>query len=164
MSSNNQPSAEGVMVIMVLMAFCVAIYFLLVIAFILLFLASVVYTLVALWAWEKPRRFLGETVTPEEAQGFVVRGFIGAFAFCVVAMLFCEFTDIYLTEDMLGIVGILGYAAGAIGVGVLIEEQKKQTTVQEILPPANYPPPLPPVPPAPPKPFSFAEWEDGAGQ
>ena len=160
MSSNNNMSPETIMFVMVL---ALVILILQVIAWIL-FLGAVAITsymtVVALMCWKTPRIIHGELVTPEEAQGFIIRGIIGGFVAFFGAELYSIFAKTHFSENVTAFIVFAGYAFGSVVIGIAIkEEQKKarelteQSQKQEILPPA--PPPMPEQ-----RSFHFASWDD----
>lgn len=131
---------------------------------------STVLTFLAFLAWDKPRKFGGEVITPEEARLFVGSGVIGAavllslVAICS-ALLSFRVPDQYWIHIILG-----GYAFGSLGVAlhtaeeehelVMIEssEESKLSAVDlSILDDSPEAPSQPqPVQPA----FRYATWDD----
>lgn len=155
MSSNNNTSPEAIVFIFVI---AIVILILKVIAWIV-FLGAIAVTgystVIALACWKTPRVIHGELVTPEEAQGFILRGIIGGFVFFLLSRFYCIWEHTHLSENVTALIVFIGYAFGSIGIGMALEEQKKAEAAQ---PPVEILPPAPPPVERPP--FHFASWDD----
>lgn len=161
MSSNNNSSPEAII------GFIAIGFFILVLQVIawIIFLGTVAITaymtVVALMCWKTPRIIHGELVTPEEAQGFIIRGLLGIFVAFVLTQLYCAIEHTYFSENMTALMMFGGYVVGSVGIGMAIAEyeqeqakaQAEQASRMEILPPA--PPPIPQQ-----QSFHFASWDD----
>jgi hypothetical protein len=126
--------------------------------------AAVVFTIIALVAWDRPLTLFGQTVYPDEARAFVKRGLLGM----VLAPLFVIFCaaifKLHIVDEAWVYIIIGGYTAGSIGI-----EYLKAQAEQDAAANATY---IPPAPPAalpqpnetarhePRKPFVFGDWDD----
>lgn len=160
MQSNNN-NIEGAITLAVLGLVIVVLQFIATMILVGLVMVTTFMTLLALWAWNTPRQFCGEIITPEEARGFIGRGIIGAFVAFIAGQLYSVFAHVQISDNINALILLLGYAFASIYVGYLIAEEAEKkaeeygTTTIEILPPQA------PVPPSyAPPPFQFAEWDD----
>lgn len=139
-------------------------FFMMAIVFAIAAFASVVFTFIALWAWDRPRRIFGQVLHPHEARAFVYRGLLGM----VLAPLFVIFCaamfKLHIVDEAWLYIIIAGYAGGSVGIEVL-----KAQAEQEAAANATYIPPAPPAALPQPKetarpearqPFTFADWDD----
>jgi hypothetical protein len=160
MSSQNDETKGLIMVF----AFVGAILYTMVIfAIIALAFLSLVLTVVCLFAWNQPRRIGKHILTPQEARGFVKRGFIGAFllpSFCIFLELFA---NVRINGDYLLHIVLGGYALGSIGIEILLSQDADNAPAQTIIPQSQQI--APPQQHEPPRiPFRFASWEDEDGR
>lgn len=124
--------------------------------------ASVVLTILAVIAWDKPLRLGKQTVYPKEARAFIGGALTGAVALPIFAA-FCSVLFDFRIEDAYWLyIAIGGYAAGGLGTIMVLSEMEEDS------PPMASPPALPPKPitrppekrRAPRRPFDFADWDD----
>lgn len=177
MPSNNDNSGAAIGVaIIVAVAVSIAAFIYAVAVF-----AAFVLSVVCLFAWNEPRSIGSITITPDEARSFVKRGLWGAFL-VPVFLLFCEVAlSFHANPDYLIYLMLAGYAAGSLGIEMLIANvPDTEPTIEQLpAPPAQiapprgfYPPakttfiPTPDSPKAPEEPqrncrcFTFASWDD----
>ncbi|MFO1150379.1 MAG: hypothetical protein U1E62_18530 [Alsobacter sp.] len=133
--------------------------------------AAFVLTILSVLAWHKPLRLGKDTViTPEEAQGFIKRGLIGAVALPVFVVFAAILLNFDIRDDAWGYIVIGGYVGGSLILEMMIQNQKEkeeqaqaQAAMLMMLPPAP-PPATPPLRPAlrerAPDDFRFASWDD----
>lgn len=118
---------------------------------------AVLATIVAIFAWNRPRRIVGHTITPREARLFIFGGIAGAvlipvfFAF-TEHLLGLHFNWTYWPHFVLG-----GYTAGSLCS--LAGDEDQAEPVATLPPSAQIAPPSPPAPPVRAS-FEFAEWDD----
>lgn len=124
---------------------------------------ALVFTIVALFAWEKPLTLFGETLTPPEARRFVYGGCIGA----AVLPAFALFTSVFFGVEFVDWVWphffVVGYILGAIA-GSDGASGPESIALQSHVPPSSAlpSPAAPSSEPAQPQaqPFRFASWDD----
>ncbi len=166
----------------VLAGIVVAIYYVMIAVAAMLALSAIVFTFLALIAWNNPLYLGSETLKPEEARAFIYRGLFGAAAAPILTFLVWLFLDrhafdweIYALSAGVGYVlgSGVGYVLGSVGIEILaaMDEAERISTrpvASPSKPPALSPAqskalPAPPqnVLPAPPKkPFRYASWND----
>lgn len=125
--------------------------------------AAIVLTLFALAAWNEPLTLGGNTLQPEEARIFVLRGVVGAFVLPVF-IAFCDvlFNNLHVNWSLWPHFVLIGYTLGSVGLMVFENTDEPQNNGQVILPPTpRFPePPRTIYTPPEPKPFRFASWDD----
>lgn len=156
----SQKNDEAAIVIAVLAVILTALYVITIVALFALLIATFIYTALALYAWNKPRRIGNEVLLPEEARAFVYRGLLFAVVCPILSILCGWLFDLPLDENLLPLVSIAGYIVGSMGFEYLREQgrQSAQGFDHTVLP---YAAPEPKVLPSPPKePFHYASWDD----
>jgi hypothetical protein len=143
--------------------------------FALLAFASFVLTVVCFTAWNKPIQFCGETLTPEDARGFVRRGLIGACLVPSFAFFASGLFGVPIRADWVIYLPIGGYALGSVVVTYHLEKAKaeaaqSEAAMQALLPqqPARQTHTIEPLPSGyaehqrqtEREPFRFATWDD----
>jgi len=124
--------------------------------------ASLVFTAVAIAAWNSPVEVFGETMTPEDARGYINRGVMGA-CLMVWFLAYLEFFHgVKLVPGAWPYLVMGGYAAGSLGIGMMIARQRMEaeaaappTIVKTATPPALSGPAETPK-----RAFEFATWDD----
>lgn len=141
-----------------------AMFFMAAVIFAVAAFASVVFTIAALCAWNKPITVFGEVMEPHEARAFVKRGLLGM-VLAPLFVLFCSaMFELPIVDDAWGFIIVGGYTLGSIGIEYLKlqGQQNGAATYIPPAPPASLPPPA--VPPRdnrqPREPFTFADWDD----
>lgn len=127
---------------------------------------SLVLTVLALFAWNKPRRYGNTTVYPEDARALVLRGlFFAAMSplfYAIIVLVLGEHFDWQVFDwTILG-----GYVFGTGGIMILEDDDTPQVMPVYSAPPAP-PPVLPPTQlalPLPAEPFRYASWDDEEDQ
>jgi hypothetical protein len=163
MSNNNNAEVNGMIFAMAIVGVVLA-YAAIFIGIILAGLC-VFATGVAIWAWNKPRMFFGQIITPGEARAFVASGIAGAFAAPLVVSVIADMADIFISADYAWLVLLGGYTIGCLlcaWVQHLMEQNQKAN--EEVLAARA----IPVAPPSQPKvekpqaqqPFEFATWDD----
>ncbi|GJD59495.1 hypothetical protein [Methylobacterium dankookense] len=130
---------------------------------------------VVVWYYNTPITICGETLTPDEAKRFVVRGVAGALIVPGLALFVCGFYGVQMRADALPYLAVGGYVLGSLVVGYFVEkarlEAAQQQAAMQVLPPPEQSArtvrttelaPLRPEssPDAQPQPFRFATWDD----
>ena len=112
-----------------------------------------VLSVVCIFAWNKPVRFMGETITPEEARGFIGFGIVGAIVGLVAA-------NNSGGGEARQFFPVFGYMIGSIGFAVHshFENEAKKASETEVLPPINVTPRE--EAPSQTRQFEFASWDD----
>lgn len=91
-------------------------------------LLSFVLTCVSFWAWNEERQFMGQTIKPHEARGFVVAGAIGAAVMFLFGVMLSA--NRMLDEELGGWMIAAGYVIGSLGYAAVLgaqqEEEKKR--------------------------------------
>ncbi|MCO6051523.1 hypothetical protein NGM99_17195 [Mesorhizobium sp. RP14(2022)] len=139
-------------------------------AFIFAFFAflSLLLTIASLAAWNQPRTFFGNTITPDEARKFVIRGVSGALLIPAFAAFSSGLFDYLIDDEAWLYLVILGYSLGSLGIAILEAKAEEEATAAA---PARYitlpqePLPTPsssssPDEPTHSEPFHFATWDD----
>ncbi len=162
MSSRNDETSSMTMGIAFVLA-CV--YAMVVFAIVILMFVSLVLSVVALFAWNTPRRLGNHVLMPQAARAFVYRGLAGAF----LLPIFCLFLDVLfgirIDGNYLPHILLAGYALGSLGVEILwAMNEDNQASTATYIPPSQQiaPPPQAPSPPL--VPFRFASWDDEDGR
>jgi|GEM_PF-1667241 len=151
-----------------------AIYFVMIAVAALLALSAIVFTVLALIAWNNPLYLGSETLKPEEARAFIYRGLFGAAAAPVLTFLVWLFLDRQAFDwEIYALSAGVGYVLGSVGIEILaaMDEAERVSTrpvTSPSKPPALSPAqpkalPAPPqnvLPAAPKKPFRYASWND----
>ena len=126
--------------------------------------ASVVFTIIALWAWDRPRRIFGQTLLPEEARAFVYRGLLGMVLLPLFVIFCAAMFKLHIVDEAWLYIIIGGYTAGSVGIEYLKAQAEQDAAANATYippaPPAALPQPKETVRPEPRKPFTFAEWDD----
>ena len=160
MSSNNNNENYGAgLALAFVMA---AIVLLVVVAYVVLSLAALVFTVLCFCAWERPIAIGSLTIEPHEAKAFVLRGVLGAIALPIVCACVAGMFEVRIQPDFWIHIIIAGYAIGSLGIALLMEQDAANTATHvEIIPPQQIPAPQAPAqPPRQPVPFRFASWDD----
>lgn len=157
-SRNDEAQGMAVALGLVATAFIFAAMFVFAVATFL----AVIMTLVAFYAWDKPRKLFGETLYPHEARAFVYGGIAGTFLLPIFAVFAAILLKFQIPEHYVPYLFIGGYVAGSFGVAYLQEQAKDNGA--DLNPPAEVKPPAPSSPPArldaPRQPFEYASWDD----
>ena len=125
-----------------------------------LFVAFVL-TIIALLAWNTPRRIGKWIITPDEARSFVYRGLAGAGLVPAFWIFCCVIFDLPFHGDLLLPVALFGYVLGSVGITLLEDEEPLETQVVPMQTAVPEQLPTPNALPAPPKPpFRYATWDD----
>lgn len=69
---------------------------------------------VAIWAWNKPRMFFGQVITPGEARAFVYSGIAGTSAAPLVVRVIADMAHIKISADYAWLVLLGGYTIGCL--------------------------------------------------
>jgi len=112
-----------------------------------------VLSVVCLFAWNKPVRFMGEIITPEEAHGFVGFGVAGL----VIGLVAANNSG---GGEARQYFPIIGYIIGSLGFAAHFhfEKEAKKASEGDVLPPINVTPREEGTPQK--QPFEFASWND----
>ena len=159
MSSNNNSDFMGIAIVGAIIGVTMMLLFALA-AF-----AALVFTVLAICAWNSPLTLFGETLYPHEARAFVYRGLAGAVILPVFAAFCSVLFDLTIQDAAWNYLILGGYTFGSLGLEIEIqkqrEQQQAQMPVQEILP-ALPPREQPDIKPAQPRQdaFPFADWND----
>lgn len=103
------------------------------------------------------------TITPHEARAYIGRGLIGMILLPVFAI-FCELMfGVVVSSEYLPHLLAGGYAAGSLGIAMLMEEQEDTASNVTIIPPHQHIAP-PRERAEPQRPFEFASWNDEDGR
>jgi len=163
MSNNNNAEVNG-MIFAIAIVGVVLVYAAIFIG-ILLALYSIFCTGLAIWAWNKPRMFFGQVITPGEARAFVASGFAGTLIVPIIVALIAEMADFRISDDYAGVIMLGGYTAGSMLCAWVqhLKEQNQKANEEALA--ARAIPVAPPSPqkaekPAPQEPFEFATWDD----
>lgn len=124
--------------------------------------AAVIFTILALIAWNEPLHLGKLTIQPEAARAFVLRGVAGTFLVPAFAVFASVILDFNIEPEVWPYLFLGGYTAGSIGVAIMMagEEQVAPPPTQPTLPQPSPIPPPPEKPQAPRRPFDFADWDD----
>lgn len=131
--------------------------------------AALVFTIIALCAWNHPIRVLGDTLYPAEARAFVKRGLLGAVLLpCFV--IFCAILfDFRIEQNAWAFLMLGGYTLGSLGIEIMMADARQETAANTTYFPPQPAAPQPPphVPPRwsgqPHEHFTFADWNDEEG-
>lgn len=130
---------------------------------------------VVVWFYNTPVTIFGETLTPDEAKRFVVRGVAGALIVPGVTLFVCGFYGLQMWPEAWPYLVVGGYVLGSLVVGYFVEkarlEARQQQAEMQVLPPPEQSArtvrssELTPSGPSPsanaqPEPFRFATWDD----
>ena len=156
--SNQNNDNSGIAIAFAFIA--TAALFLAAVIFALATFAAVIFTIIALCAWEKPLTVFGQTIYPDEAQAFVKRGLLGM----VLAPLFVLFCTVMFQTPIIDeawvfiIVG--GYTLASVGIEYLKVQAQQDGAAGATYMPPSPPASLPPPAAQPREPFTFADWDD----
>lgn len=148
-------------------AFAIAIiiavfWFIFLFVFALATFLAFIFTVLAILAWDKPLKLMGQTLYPHEARAFVLRGIAGTFLLPAFAWFASVFLGFQIEPKIWPYLFIGGYVAGSIGVEWLNADAENNAAPAP--PPFPAPPPAAPSPPARPAlprpPFEYASWDD----
>lgn len=136
MANNNDNSGAAMTVAVVVTGAMIAGAF----VFAILAFVSIVLTVVCFTAWNKPIQFCGETLTPEDARGFVRRGLVGAGLVPAFAFFASALFGVPIRPDFVIYLPIGGYALGSVVVTYHLEKAKaeaaqSEAAMQALLPP-----------------------------
>jgi hypothetical protein len=95
---------------------------LVVIAYFVLVLLSLVISIWALFAWNKPRTIWGHTMLPHEARTFIYRGLGGAALLPIVTFLVSLWTGGQIESGLWVRIVLGGYGLGSVALTLLEEE------------------------------------------
>ena len=135
-------------------------------AFALLSFFAFVLTILAFWAWNKPRQVGKIIIEPDEARSFVHRGLAGAVLVPMFIALASSMFEVVINWDYVNYFIVGGYVAGSLGLEMLFAQEQAQAQAQTIVPeqkPSLERLPAPPrtfLPPQDQEPFRFASWDD----
>lgn len=157
MSSRNDETTGLVMAFaFVGAAFYIAFLFI----FALLAFLSLILTVLALLAWNRPLQIGTMMIEPDEARRFVMGGIAGA-AIVPTFAVFCALLFGFGIADQAWFYLLIGgYVAGSIGLEILRAEAEQNQPPVYTPPETRLSPPPPALPPAPSAPFRFADWDD----
>lgn len=158
MSSNSNDNSGAIFGLAII---CAVLWFLMIAAYALACFVAAIFTLLSIIAWHRPIKLGSLIVHPHEARQFVLCGIIGAIGLPAF-VLFCAWLFDWTVRDGWWFYIVTGgYAFGAIGISMTLEEHGAYIIEpfedETALPP---PPPTPQLPPAQPAPFHFASWDD----
>lgn len=156
MSNNNDNSGA----IFGLAMICAAFWFLAIAAYAIACFIAAILTILSIVAWHRTVRIGSFVFHPHEARQFVLCGVIGAIGLPVFVILCTALFDFAVRDEWWFYIVTGGYAFGAIGLSILLQENGERIIEplegDSILPP----PPAPQLPPARPEPFHYASWDD----
>jgi hypothetical protein len=141
-----------------------AAFFMVALIFAIAAFAAVVFTFVALWAWDRPRSIFGQAIYPHEARAFVYRGLIGM-VLAPIFVIFCAaMFKLHIVDEAWVYIIIGGYTAGSVGIEYLKAQYEQDAAANATYippaPPAALPQPKETVRPEPRKSFTFGDWDD----
>ncbi len=160
-NNNNDDSSVYLMAFAFISATCLLLF---VFLFVVMAFIALVFTVLALLAWNKPYEIGILRVEPVEARTFVGLGVCGAITVPVCAELVSVLADYQVNWDYLHLMLIGGYSLGSVGIFALMGDDadvpvNESTRYVQIDPPsASLQKPT--SAPAPPPPFTFASWDD----
>jgi hypothetical protein len=138
-------------------------FFMFAVIYALLVFGALLFTILALAAWDKPATLFGETLQPHEARAYVGRGVAGA-VLVPVFLTFCQTLFSFTMPDKYWVYIVLGgYAAGSLGIEVLMAEENAKKAEVEVLPPLRdnvVPLRVVPRERQADEPFEYASWDD----
>lgn len=121
-------------------------------------------------AWNRPVTHFGQTLTPQEARGFVARGLFGAILVPLFVVFAAGLFQVRVNPDFWVFFPIGGYALGSLVIGMWMEKEKQEAEAQarqmQLLMPRTPFPPVrtieaeQPAASTPSQPFRFASWDD----
>ncbi|ACB83243.1 conserved hypothetical protein [Methylorubrum populi BJ001] len=175
--SNNNDNGGAIMVFAVFITMAT---FMVALVFAILTFLSIAATGICLSAWNKPVRFFGHTITPQQAREFVARGVLGAILVPCFALFASGLFGFRINPDYWLFLPLGGYAFGSLVIGYEIEKARAEAAQQAAAMQALLPPEQPARPvrtieakpfitpvsdeesqPQPqPEPFRFATWDD----
>lgn len=157
MSNRNDEGMVWVLPIALMAATAIVLFM---IVYALAVLLSFAFTVFCFYAWNTPRRFLGEVVKPEEARLFVISGIAGMFILPILVLFLGALLQFQVRPDIWGHFYLGGYALGSLGTSWFVEATGIfKDHPAEVAPPvliAGRETPQEPVP----EPFRFARWDD----
>lgn len=128
----------------------------------LLLVVSFVYFVVSLCAWNREIEFLGDTIRPDQARAYVIRGIVGAVGLPAFTAFLAMLFGLQVRQEVWGWFWLFGFVGGSLGIQVVIEwleyRNQKNRPAQDNLSRPVTPPVVPP--PLPPAPFHYASWDD----
>lgn len=138
----------------------VAIFFFAVLAFI-----ALVYTILAILAWDRPIKIGPLSMTPEYARRYLAWSVAGAIVVPVFAVFSEWLLNIHIRDNLWFYIVVGGYILGAIAMEMHDEEEKKAAALRPLppvlpQPPVRQPEPLRGLPRPQAQPFRFASWDD----
>jgi hypothetical protein len=155
MSSQNNNEMNGLAVVFAFIGVAIAMAAA-IIAVIACFI-TFVFTILALFAWNRPLPLGKHILTPAEARGFVYRGLAGAVLVPAFAIFCVVFFNVFIPGEALPYLIVGGYVAGSLGIEVLMaQDSNAQAPIDVTPPPSAAPPGLS----APRQPFEYARWDD----
>jgi hypothetical protein len=116
-------------------------------------------TIVCMFAWHRPIKFFGETITPREAHLFVYSGLVGVFLLPAFALCCGVLFHFVVLDDWMGYLLMGGYVLGSFGSWIYMAYEASLAEKAEAER-ASQPVVLPPSAPVAPQPFQFASWDD----
>lgn len=161
MSSNNNNEVNGLIFIMAMLvagAILLGVVIYIVIATITLGLSII--SLFALW---KPLKLGKETITPQEARWFLIRGIIGFYVFPLFVSVLANIMKWRIEADWSIHIMIVGYIIGSLGIEFVLaklneeDEEPSKGNVTVIAPPQPQQEP-------PRATFEYARWDDDEGK
>jgi hypothetical protein len=159
MSQNNNSEVNGMIFVIAILG--AGFIFLAGFLAILLALFSAFMTVIALWAWNKPRVFMKQVILPKEARLYVWSGIAGSLILPMLVVIASGYMDFTVPDDYMPLIAILGYSLAANGVAMTLAkiDEASQDDSQTIdVTPTVVPPP--PQLEKPKQPFEFATWDD----
>jgi hypothetical protein len=159
MSNRNDGSSEFAMTAGILAASALLLFF---VFYVLALIVAIGFTVIAVCAWNKPRRIAGHVITPAEARFFVHAGMAGTFLAPLLVWFICALFGLPVREDMWLHFFFGGYAFGSIVLTKLADDAglfAAPPSEDATVPTVAIAPPAPPVPPQA-EPFRYARWDD----
>jgi hypothetical protein len=157
MSSKNDDNSAAIMGMVFI---GVGIYLLAILAFMIAAFVTFVLTILCLLAWNRPIGRGEYILTPEEARGFIGRGIAGS----LFLLAFLVFIDLVFNApinwDYAFYYAAGGYMGGSLGIGMILEEEKRASQTIDVPHQPVSPPPQQRALPAPRQPFEYASWDD----
>jgi len=159
MSNRNDGSSEFAMTAGIIAASAILLIF---VFYIVGLILAIVFTVIAICAWNRPLSLAGHVLTPKEARFFVHAGMAGACAVPVLVWFVCAVFALPVREDMWLHFFFGGYALGSIVLTKLADDAGLFAVPpsEDVVAPAVAI--APPAPSAPPQatPFRYARWDD----
>ncbi|MBI1290198.1 hypothetical protein GC173_02995 [bacterium] len=174
-NSNDNAVAGGIIGLLsaVAIGFVFVILALIAAGFLILCFLALLFTLISVFAWNRPIYLWRLSIEPEDAREFITKGLIGgglAAGFVVfLAILFALGDGGQIPLILIPYAFVFGYVAGSVGLAFLFEEdgainspirysEHTYRRAIDVTPPAHALPP----PPAQ-IPFRYASWDDEEG-